>query len=82
MLSEYIIPNSNVRMQWHEFRTESLWTLEIDDMIRANFRNLNLTYRKFATTGRVTEKFMNLDDCVKIFIALNQTYPTFFRHSF
>lgn len=71
MLKDYIIPNSNVRMPWQQFRNEHLWTLEVDDLIRANAKNLNLTYRKFATTGRVTEKFMNLDDCVKIFIQLN-----------
>ena len=36
LIQEYLIPNSNEKMQWQEFRDSELWTLEIDDLIKAN----------------------------------------------
>ena len=36
LLKEYLIPNTCEEMPWQEFRSEHLWTLEIDDLLKAN----------------------------------------------
>ena len=36
MITEYIIPNSIQHMDWQSFRDDHLWTLEVDDLYKAN----------------------------------------------
>ena len=51
LIKEYLIPNSNEKMQWQEFRDTELWTLEIDDLIKANLQGIKSLHSKFSTNG-------------------------------
>jgi hypothetical protein len=36
MIEDYILPNTCEVMPWQEFRDNQLWTLEVDDVFKAN----------------------------------------------
>ena len=35
-IQEYLVPNSFDRMEWQEFRSDKLWCLDVDDLLKAN----------------------------------------------
>lgn len=49
LLKRYIIPNSGMKINSQPFRDECLWTLEVDDMIKANLTAIDNLYKRFAT---------------------------------
>lgn len=58
MLTEFIIPNTIAPMEGQSFRDKQLWTLELDDLFKANKSSIKLVYKTFATNGKL---FSNTD---------------------
>lgn len=63
IIVEHILPNSCERMPWQEFRDERLWTLECDDLLKANKAGIEALYR-FTKTGPHSSNplILNMDD--------------------
>ena len=36
IIEEFMLPNTCEAMPWQEFRDKELWTLEVDDLFKAN----------------------------------------------
>jgi hypothetical protein len=51
LITNYIIPNSCEMMLWQEFREVLLWTLEVDDLFKANKTGIEALSKLFATNG-------------------------------
>jgi len=66
LLGGYVVPNSIEKMGWQSFRDEQLWTLDVDDMLKANLQGVDALYRMFATTQQKTKrtKFFSLLDAM------------------
>ena len=60
LLMDSIIPNTDL-YQWHPWRKKMLWTIEIDDVLKANQENLWRVYRRYFTPKR---KYMALSDAI------------------
>lgn len=69
LIEEYVIPNTTERMENQEFREEALWTLEVDDLIKANLPGIQSLYKKFATNGRHKLKVLKKDDVLALLAA-------------
>merc|ERR1740117_171405 len=58
MITQHIFPLAKFH-PWQEFRDELLWTLEVNDVLEANLKNLQKIYDKFILT---VKKFVTLED--------------------
>ena len=60
---EHVLPNSCERMEWQEFRNNRLWTLEVDDLFKANEAGVAALYL-FAKQGSHTKEWhaLTMDD--------------------
>jgi hypothetical protein len=56
LLEKYILPNTIEQMEWQEFRDSELWTLEVDDLLKANLPGIEALYKKFAAGGKSKTK--------------------------
>lgn len=72
LIKEYIIPNTTERMDNHEFREQVLWTLEVDDLIKANLAGIQSLYKKFATNGRQRQRLLKKDDVLALLAAAGE----------
>ena len=54
-IQEHLIPNSCERMDWQEFRNKRLWTLEVDDLFKANQAGIAALY-KFTKNGNPSKE--------------------------
>ena len=45
LMLEYIIPNSIEQMEWQEFRENKLYTLEVDDLFKANLSAIEKLFK-------------------------------------
>lgn len=66
LIEEYIVPNSCEVMAWQEFREKELWTLEIDDIMKANLVGIQGLFTRFATNGRSKVKSLTKDDALSL----------------
>lgn len=62
MIKEFIIPNSIEHMEWQGFREKDLWTLEVDDLFKANLQSLEKLYKKFATNKQTRAASLSMND--------------------
>ena len=81
LLRNYILPNSRDIMPWQEFRDQQLWTLEVDDLIRANQKSIDALYKKFATLGMGSHRTLSKDDALNLFKAAKGMFPESFPAS-
>ena len=59
LIEEYIVPNSCEVMAWQEFREKELWTLEIDDIMKANLVGIQGLFYKICNQWEVEGKEFN-----------------------
>lgn len=64
LICKKIIPNLGKLdfEPWQELREDYIWTLEIDDLLRANLEGLQKVYSHFSSKRKITH-----DECCKIF---------------
>jgi hypothetical protein len=53
-----VLPNINPH--WQAFRTEHLWTIEVNDVLEANLQNLKALYGRYLN---ISKKTLTLHDC-------------------
>lgn len=53
MLDEYVLADPET-LSWWEYRQELMWTLEVDDLMKANQANLRKLYQSVQTTLKKT----------------------------
>ena len=58
MIEQHILPYAKM-FPWQEFRDEQLWTLEVNDVLEANLKNLEKIYNKYLLT---VKKFITIED--------------------
>jgi len=63
LLAEHILPYHNMPILGQEFRDEQLWTLEIDDVYKANYEALNQLFRTMQQGGEAKGEF-TLEDAL------------------
>jgi len=68
LLVDFIIPNSIESMEWQLFRDNQLWTLEVDDLFKANQYGVDQLFKKFSTMQVRNTKYLSKDDCVKMMV--------------
>ena len=68
LLVDFIIPNSIESMEWQLFRDNQLWTLEVDDLFKANQYGVDQLFKKFSTLQVRNTKYLSKDDCVKMMV--------------
>ena len=72
MLNEFILPNNIEPMEGQSFRDKHLWTLEVDDIFKANKKSIILVYKAFSTKiGQTGGKLFSNDDSIKLGQAAN-----------
>ena len=69
LLEKYVLPNTIEQMEWQEFRDTELWTLEVDDLLKANLAGMEALYRKFAAGGKAKIKAFQKDDALSLLAA-------------
>lgn len=52
LITEYIIPNTTEHMEWQAFRDNYLWTLDVDDLLKANLDRIAKLYKMFTQARR------------------------------
>jgi len=52
LITDHIIPNTCEVMPWQGFRDKMLWTLEIDDLFKANREGIRAIYNFCKTKGK------------------------------
>jgi len=55
---------------WMGWRKEKLWTLEVDDLYKANLAAMKKLYQYFFITKKT--KTFYIEDCMEIFCSLGQ----------
>ena len=50
-------------MEWQGFRDKELWTLSVDDLLKANLAGISDLYKKFSTNAKKLSK----DDMYNMF---------------
>ena len=68
LLVDFIIPNSIESMEWQLFMDNQLWTLEVDDLFKANQYGVDQLFKKFSTMQVRNTKYLSKDDCVKMMV--------------
>lgn len=63
LLHEHVLPYHGMPILAQEFRDEQLWTLDIDDLYKANLDGLNQVYRIQQQAGDAKGEF-TLDDAL------------------
>lgn len=66
LLLDHIIPNTIEAMEWQPFRDKYLWTLEVDDLLKANRAGIEKLYKVFSTNGTGKSRFFSKDDGIKM----------------
>ena len=65
-------------MPWQEFREQKLWSLEIDDLYKANLAAIGKLYKEFATSGTTKAKLLTKEDATRLMFAAEQRRPDLF----
>ena len=62
LLTEYIIENSIERIEFQEWRVSELWTLEVDDLLKANLKEIQKVRKHFTSLllAFIVLKLLNL----------------------
>lgn len=79
MLKEHIIPGIKMKMQLQPFREDRLWTLPIDNLIRANMRGIHEVYRRFASEGLSIIKIFIKEDAFALLNKVAALRPDVFH---
>lgn len=61
ILLDSILPNAQMKFESVEWRKTFLWTLEVDDLLKANMDNLK---RLFAMIKKGIGQFLRFDDVI------------------
>ena len=80
LLNKFILPHSEVKMPVQGFRDHHLWKLDVDDMLNANFQNLQTVFRQFCTRGTSISKSFSLENALDLVHLLNQSFPKSFKY--
>jgi len=75
LLAQFIVPNTIEHMEWQEFRDQQLWTLEVDDLLKANLPAIDALFKKFATNGTAKAKTLHKDDVIRMWAAAFHQRP-------
>ena len=66
LIVNFIIPNFSEKMPNQAFRTDELWTLDVDDLVRKNMKGVEGLYAPFATLKVLNPKpttWLSKNDC-------------------
>lgn len=76
LLLEYIIPNSIEQMEWQEFRENKLYTLEVDDLFKANLAAIEKLFKQGGLKpGRNARKYISKDEVLDLQAACSAKAP-------
>ena len=68
-----ILPNSvDIVQEWDGFRSNELWTMEVNDIFKPNVNNIKLLMKRFYAPRK--DK-LTKEDAVSIFTALTSLLP-------
>ena len=68
LLQDFIIPNSGEHMPWQQFRDDRLWTLECDDLFKANMSSIHALYALVkARPQTAAVRHLDMADCIWLF---------------
>ena len=68
-----ILPNSvDIVQEWDGFRSNSLWTMEVNDIYKPNLNNIKLLMKRFYAPRK--DK-LTKEDAVSIFTSLTSLLP-------
>lgn len=80
LLNKFILPHSEGKMAVQGFRDQHLWKLDVDDMLNANYQNIQAVFRQFCTRGTLVAKSFSLENALDLVHLLNQTFPKSFKY--
>jgi hypothetical protein len=58
LITQHILPMAKMS-PWQDFRDEELWTLDVNDVLEANLKNLEKIYNKYILA---VKKYITLED--------------------
>ena len=68
-----ILPNSvDIVQEWDGFRSNELWTMEVNDIFKPNLNNIKLLMKRFYAPRK--DK-LTKEDAISIFTALTSLLP-------
>lgn len=73
LLSEFIVPNSQIKMEGQRFRAVNMYNTETAGLIQANLIGIHALYAHFATYGKELQKHFSKDNALKL---LDASYET------
>lgn len=66
LLEQEIYPNNKEIMFWQEFRTEQLWRVEIDSILKANRQAIEKLFANFSAKSTVKRKNFSKDEVLEL----------------
>ena len=61
LITDFILPNTLEQMDWQPFRDNLLWTLDVDDLFKANLANIGKIFTKYTRGINPKIKFLTKD---------------------
>ena len=65
LINQNLFLDEKVQSHWHMFRCKHIWTLDIDDLLKANIENLQIIFETY--TNKKTKNF-KYRECIDLFM--------------